>query len=107
MEDKNSIFHYYKKLIELRRKNDIFVYGNYEVILKDDEYTHSYLRSLDNEKLLVILNFSGSKRFFRLSDDIKFEYKELLISNYDVIDSEINAVFLKPYEARVYRLKSK
>ena len=55
--DPNSVFHYYKKLIELRKKNPIMVYGKYDLMLEDSEELFVYTRTLDEEKLLVVCSF--------------------------------------------------
>jgi oligo-1,6-glucosidase len=106
LKDENSIFHYYKKLIRLRKEHDIIVYGSYELILEDDEQIYAYIRKLDNEQLLVITNFSAETPTFVLPNHITFTEKQLLISNYPVDENEeIETILLKPYEARVYKLK--
>ncbi|MDF0728775.1 alpha-glucosidase [Cytobacillus sp. S13-E01] len=105
IKDKNSIFHYYKKLIELRRQHDIVVYGTFDLILKDHKQIFAYTRTLQNEKLLVLTNFSGETPQFNLPDEIKYNTKQLLISNYQVTNEEvIDTIKLKPWEARVYKL---
>lgn len=106
LADSNSIFHYYKDLIKLRKEYEIIVYGNYNLILEDDEQIYAYTRTLGDETLLVITNFSSKTPQFQLPSDITYDTKHLLISNYQVDENEeISAVFLKPYEARVYLLK--
>jgi oligo-1,6-glucosidase len=106
LKDENSIFHYYKKLIRLRKEHDIIVYGSYELILEDDEQIYAYIRKLENEQLLVITNFSAETPTFALPNHITFTEKQLLISNYPVDENEeIQTILLKPYEARVYKLK--
>jgi oligo-1,6-glucosidase len=103
--DRNSIFYYYQKLILLRQKNPVIVYGAYELILEDHEDIYAFTRTLQDERLLVILNFSRNTPFFRLPTHIAFSEKELLISNYPVDPNEdIRQLTLQPYEARVYRL---
>jgi oligo-1,6-glucosidase len=106
LADPNSVFHYYKKLIQLRKQHDIIVYGTYDLILEDDPYIYAYTRTLGNEKLIVITNFSGKNPVFRLPDDITYKTKELLISNYDVDETEgLKKIHLRPWEARVYKLR--
>jgi oligo-1,6-glucosidase len=106
LKDKYSVFYYYQKLIKLRKENEIIVYGNYEEILRNSESIFSYIRTLGEEKLVVILNFYETEVEFVLPESIKFNRKELLISNYSVNENDdIKNIRLRPYEARVYRLK--
>lgn len=105
LNDENSIFYYYQKLIQLRKQNEVIVYGKYDVLMEDNEQIYAFTRTLEGEKLLVICNFSKEMPEFVLPDDLNVGGKELLISNYEVeADESIEKVVLKPYEARVYRL---
>jgi oligo-1,6-glucosidase len=106
LADPKSVFHYYKKLIQLRKQHDIIVYGTYDLILEDDPYIYAYIRTLGNEKLIVITNFSKKTPVFRFPDDITYKTKELLISNYDVDETEeLKEIRLRPWEARVYKIR--
>ncbi|MCK6255693.1 alpha-glucosidase [Fictibacillus sp. KIGAM418] len=106
VEDPVSVYHYYKKLIQLRKENEIIVYGSYDLILEDHPQIYAYTRTLGDEKLVVILNFSGDRPVFEMPEHVAYEAHELLINNYEVDDQEqIQSIELKPYEARVYRLK--
>jgi oligo-1,6-glucosidase len=104
--DPNSVFHYYRKLIQLRKENPIMVYGSYDLLHPDHEQIYSYVRKYEGQTLLVILNFSGEQPVFELPGHITYTDKQLFISNYEVGNAEdINEIELKPYEARVYLLK--
>lgn len=105
LADENSTFYYYQKLIELRKKHEIIVYGGYDLILEDHPEIFAYTRSLGDEKLIVVCNFYGNEPRFELPQDIHFRDFELLISNYDVSDGAITNLKLRPYEARVYLIK--
>ena len=105
LTDPDSIFHYYRKLIQLRREHPIIVYGSYDLISEAHEQIYAYTRTLNNERLLVMLNFSADTPVFALPTHIHFSGQELLISNYEVDpEEEIRLLTLRPYEARVYRL---
>jgi oligo-1,6-glucosidase len=105
LADPDAILHYYRQLIRLRHENPIMVYGAYDLILDDHPQIYAFTRTLGDERLLVILNFSGEMPVFELPADISFKRKEPLISNYAVDAAEtINRLSLRPYEARVYRL---
>jgi len=107
LADPNSIFYYYQKLIRLRREHPIIVYGAYDLILDAHEAIYAFTRTLEEDHLLVILNFSQGTPVFALPPDIHFSDPELLIGNYPVHPAEdIRQLTLRPYEARVYRLKA-
>ena len=105
LADPNSVFHYYKKLIQLRKENPIMVYGTYNLILASHEEIYAFTRTLDDDRLLVILNFSENTPEFNLPENITYATSDLLISNYKVDSSDdIHKITLRPYEARLYRL---
>jgi oligo-1,6-glucosidase len=117
LADPNSIFYYYQKLIQLRRENPVIVYGTYDLMLDShkrstpqsgsvDEEIYAFTRTLENERLLVILNFSRNSPVFELPENITFSSAELLISNYTVDpNDDLRQFTLHPFEARVYRLR--
>jgi oligo-1,6-glucosidase len=105
LADPNSVFRYYQSLIRLRKAHPVAVYGSYTLLLEDDERIYAFIRSLDDEQLLVILNFSGDEATFVLPQNLTFASQELLIGNYPVDPAEeIASLALRPFEARVYRL---
>jgi oligo-1,6-glucosidase len=106
LADRNSIFYYYQRLIRLRKTIPAVVYGKYELILPEHEEIYAFTRSLDDIRLLVILNFTKNKPIFTLPNTIDMDQAELLIGNYPVPRSEeIQFLTLRPFEARVYCLK--
>jgi alpha-glucosidase len=105
IKDPNSIYNYYKKLIQLRKENEVLVYGNYDLILKRHNEIYAYTRTLENKKILVITNLFAKEAKFILPRNLTYKSSELLISNYEVDPNEkIKHITLRPYEARVYRL---
>ena len=94
LKREDSVFHYYQKLIQLRKEYEIIVYGKYELLLPDDEHIFAYVRTLGNQKLLVACNFSKTEQKFDFSG---YENAKVLISNYDGNISE--KATLKPYSA--------
>ena len=96
----DSVFSYYKKLIALRHQEEVIVYGHYELLLPESEELYVYTRELNEEKLLVICNFTDKEVSYAVPDE--FVGKEILISNYE--EQEIKQeLSLKPYEAIVVR----
>lgn len=104
LKDRYSVFHYYKKLVDLRKNNALVVYGDYELINREHPQVFSYIRTYNNERLLVICNFYGSETEFKLPESIAYSKKEIIISNYDAVEHDIESFTLAPYEAVVYKL---
>ncbi|WP_234124617.1 glycoside hydrolase family 13 protein [Clostridium hydrogenum] len=105
INDPNSIFNYYRKLIKIRKENEIVVYGRYDLILEDDKEIYAYTRTLDDKKLLVICNFTKNEPMFCMPEDIKYASFKTVIGNYNMDDGEIKNIKLKPYECKVYILQ--
>lgn len=103
--DPNSIFHFYKKLIQLRKEHDIVVYGRFELLLPDDERIFAYTRSFEEEKLLVLCNFKEEQASYTLPEELHAYSATRLIGNYDQEEEGISSKPLQPYECRVYHLK--
>jgi oligo-1,6-glucosidase len=103
VNNENSIFHFYRQLIQLRRLMPVLIYGNYTVIDNGHSEIYAYSRSLDGETVLVLLNFSDTSTRFEMNLDI--QTKELVIGNYEVSNDADNTVYdLKAWESRVYRI---
>lgn len=108
INESDSIFNYYKELINIRKKNEIVVYGTYDLILEENEDIYAYTRTLGEDKFLIICNFTDKKSVFNLPKNIDYTSQKLIISNYDVENNcNIESFELRPYEARVYLLKNK
>ncbi len=93
-----SVFHYYKKLIALRKENPIMVYGKYELLLEESEELFVYTRTLEQEKLLVVCNFTDKETPFTIPGE--FIGMPCLISNLEN-GYEKQDITVKPYEAFV------
>jgi oligo-1,6-glucosidase len=105
LEDEHSIFYYYQTLIRLRKEEPVMVHGAYDVLLEDHEQLWAYTRTLENEQLLVVCNFSDTRQDFELPEAVAYERHELLIANREIEEgSSAQSFTLEPYEARVYKL---
>ncbi|WP_099361143.1 alpha,alpha-phosphotrehalase [Fredinandcohnia onubensis] len=107
LEDKDSVFYHYQKLIRLRKDFDIITYGDYELLHEDHPEIFAYVRNGENEKLLVVNNFYGRETTFEIPADLNVsEYiSDLLISNYENSQLDLSkGIKLRPYESVVYHL---
>lgn len=100
--DFNSVFHYYKKLIALRKENPIMVYGKYEALMEDSEELFVYTRTMENEKLLVVCSFCDHETKFTIPAE--FIRTSCLISNIENVYDKAEMT-LRPYEAFVLHKK--
>ncbi|MCM3706566.1 MULTISPECIES: glycoside hydrolase family 13 protein [Cytobacillus] len=105
MKNPDSIFHYYKKLIELRKKNEIIIYGKYNLILDQHPEVYAYTRSLGNQTLLVMCNFYGGNTEAELPANLREKKFEQLIGNYNEIQID-RTIKLRPYETQVVLFNS-
>ncbi len=95
LKDPDSVFHYYKKLIALRKKYDIIVHGVFVSLLDDSDSIYAYERQWEGKRLAVACNFTDREVPCEAGEDIP--NGEVLISNY----SERKKGVLMPCEARV------
>lgn len=96
----DSVFHYYQKLIRLRKEYPVIVQGKYGLLLPEDERLYVYQRELDGQILLVICNFTDREVSYKVPEELKGREKKVLISNYSRETAD-DSVALKAYEAVV------
>ena len=96
----DSVFHFYQKLIRLRKEMEIIPYGSYELLLPEDPDLYVYTRTLGEQKLLVICNFRKEEKDYILPDGFDPEKSQVLISNYEDRKPE-REMKLKAYETLV------
>ena len=111
LHDENSVFHYYKKLIQLRKENSIFVEGDFTLLVPEDENIFAYVREYEGRKLLVAANFTDKEVECPLlkewgvpvsedgADKSRDNGAKLLIHNYNDLPSRQK---LRPYEAMMW-----
>lgn len=99
----DSIWQYYRQLIDIRDEYSVLVHGNFRLILPDHPEIFSYLRTLNGERVLVILNVSRKTPTFHLPETAEYDDFELLIHNGGADPDSVTDVDLQPYEARIYR----
>ena len=97
VEDKNSVFHYYRRLIELRHNYPVIVYGEFIPMMEDDEKIYAYRRELDDDCLYVLCNYTDREASIE-QDFLPGSSNDILISNYE----EHEDGKLRPYEAIVW-----
>ncbi len=94
-QERDSILHYLRKMIALRKDSDVLQNGDYSDLYPDHESLYIFSRETESDKVIIVMNFS---------DDVQdipsgLELGEVLISNY----KENHAVNLLPWECRICR----
>ena len=98
LADPDSVFHYYKKLIQIRKNHDVIRSGGFTLLCPEDEKVFAYTRDTENAHLLVVCNFSGVEQGFQVPE--RFRDAQVLIANY-----KGRAQGLRPYEAMMLYLE--
>ena len=97
VDDPDSIFSCYRKLVQLRKDYPVFVDGKFTLLLEEDENIFAYSRKNEEKTMIVVCNFFDKEIPMPLAKECGD--MEVLISNYkDTSDMSV----LRPYEARMY-----
>ncbi len=99
--DPDSVFHHYRRLIELRHADDTVVLGDFSMLLPDHPSIYAFTRSLHHRTLLVMGNFSGETVDVPLDPD-DWAGGEPVIGNYPEPSRNVTDP-LRPWESRMHR----
>ena len=93
LADPDSVFHYYRRLIHLRKTTPVIRHGDFTLLDADNEKVFSYVRRDDEHELLVVCNFTGETLAYPVPAE--FGEAEMMLCNDDCHHDGT----LKPYEA--------
>ena len=105
LSDPDSVFHHYRRLIRMRQDWPVLVHGTYEQLLAEHTQVDAFIRSLGQERLLIVCNFS--------STEIRLEKPHSLAgcsitwvfgNGSEPADIDREHWVLQPWEARICRL---
>ena len=98
-KDPDSVYHYYRKLIHMRKEYPVFVDGRFELLLPDDGQVFAYERRNDDSQMLICANFTGEAAECPVSTEWKDA--QVLIHNYKdgAPEQTGDCLKLRPYEA--------
>ncbi|WP_175073908.1 alpha-glucosidase C-terminal domain-containing protein [Terribacillus sp. AE2B 122] len=102
VDNPDSVLQFYRKLIRLRKESSIMVYGDFEIILNDHEQIFGYIRRLENEEWVILLNMTDTDAQYDIPNECvdDWDKKNCVISNYPHVDNQNT---LRPYEAIMYK----
>ena len=99
LQNPDSVFHTYRKLIQLRKDHPIVVWGDYE-LLETSSNVFAYYRTLGEERWLTIVNLSDFEE--EISVDARFN--KVLVTNTEDEITDLHAYKLSPWQAFVVEL---
>lgn len=102
LQDPNSLFYHYQKLVQLRKENELIVWGSYQELLPEHPEIYAYLRTNKQETWLILANFYEAETTAELAG---YTAEKIILSNYPDSKISLHEVTLRPYEAVVYKLK--
>ncbi|MCF1618067.1 glycoside hydrolase family 13 protein [Tetragenococcus koreensis] len=100
LNNPNSVFYTYQKLIQLRKDHPIMVWGDFELVDTVDE-VFSYYRMYNGERWLIVTNFSNEEQFFSSKEEIE----EIIIQNTSDRVTTLKDITLQPWQAFVAKIK--
>ncbi|MFV5700553.1 glycoside hydrolase family 13 protein [Flavobacterium sp. XS2P12] len=101
-KDPNSVLNYFRKLVQLHKKEPTLIYGKYTLLDKENPNVYAYTRELDGKKLLVLLNFTDKNSTYNIG--ISTAKSKIILDNYTGIKKLENNI-LRPYEAIIIEFK--
>ena len=101
-KDPLSVLQNFKSLTALRKNNAALIHGKYTLLAPDHKQVYAYTRTMDGQKILVLLNFSNTSASITLPEIKKI--KQTLINNYTGLSHEKNTITLQAYQATVHAL---
>ncbi|MBB5801055.1 oligo-1,6-glucosidase [Saccharothrix ecbatanensis] len=100
-DDPRSVFNHYRKLIELRHALPVIAHGDFRMLLADHPHLYAYERTLNDDRLLVVANLSGTPHTAALDGD--WSAVDLLLSNVDEPSIVNGRISMEPWSAHVFR----
>lgn len=101
VNDPQSVFAHYRRLIDLRHHNAVVREGDFELLLAEDERLWVFTRTLGSDQLLVVANMTSSVAGVPINRLPDLDNARLLLSSRDVAG---DLQTLEPWESRIYAI---
>lgn len=99
---RDSIFHYYRKLLTLRKKSLVLHYGDFRDVDPQHPTVFAYTRTLEDTQVLIVLHFGASDLLYNLPASVYGG--KWVLGNYPAAEEETRMLVLRPWEARIYKV---
>lgn len=98
-KDSDSVLNFYKRLIKLKKSDDIYTYGEFNLIDDANENIFAYTRKLNNKTVLVAGNLTDHVASLNLPFEV--EPSQIKLHNYK---NDLDITNMRPFEAFVAEL---
>lgn len=102
-KDPNSVLNYFRNLVKLRKSLPELIYGEYKLLDRDNAQVYAYTRTLNNNKVLIVMNFSAKETVFNLPDG-NGKLGKVLMNNLKNTSIRNGSFTLQPYQAIIVRM---
>lgn len=104
--DPDSVFHHYRKLIDLRKTEPLVTTGEYELLDGEHPSVYAYARNGEEDSLIVVNNFFADPVRWEWPEQVKgFEDSDLVLANLENPTWDANGIDLRPYESVVLKVR--
>jgi oligo-1,6-glucosidase len=101
IEDPDSVFHHFRKLVRLRHDHPVIVHGRFELLLPDHEQIWALTRTLDDQVLVMIANCSSVPVSVPPDATPDLTGAQVLLATH----GDSTSLQLEPWESRIYLLR--
>lgn len=102
LKSEKSIHNFYKEVIKIKKENKVAIYGEYKEYSHKNRAVYAYTRSLGEEHLFVVSNFTNKEVEYVVPDELKRYSLKSILSNYEETEMKDRSIILSPYQATVY-----
>lgn len=103
-KDPKSMLNLYKTLIHYRKNSKVLLFGEYVPIENSNSNIFSFIRSIENEKILVTLNFSGNEEIFSMGATRGKIVCNTLLDKNQGEEVDLEKFYMRPNEGYVFTL---
>ncbi|KAF8540794.1 oligo-1,6-glucosidase [Trichophaea hybrida] len=106
--DKSSVFAHWKRILVLRKQyKDVLIYGDFEMLSKEDPAIIAYRRVYGEQQALVVMNFTNKEVRWEPPQErgeivALLEAKYVKLKNYGELRIEGGGIALRAFEAAIF-----
>lgn len=104
INDPDSVYNYYRKLIQLRHAIPALTYGEYKDLDLNNDNVYAYTRIDGNEKYLVVVNFKEKAINYKLPEGISIQSIVVESNAKSTVKANATSIKLAPWQSGIYKI---